>query len=120
MGGQLRLFESVQRLAQHQIEFGILIAQIDVDVGGLHDPRGDQHSFEEAMGIAFEIIAVLERAGLAFVGIHAHQARGRFRTHDAPLTPRGEARSTKTAQTGLADRRNDLFAAALTSKARLK
>ncbi len=58
----------------------------------------DQHPFEEAMRIAFEIPAILERSGLAFVAIDRHQPRAGLAEHRAPLSPRGKARAAETAQ----------------------
>jgi hypothetical protein len=43
----------------------VFVAQVDVDVVDAHGPRGNQHPFEEAMRIALEVVAILERAGLA-------------------------------------------------------
>jgi hypothetical protein len=44
---------------------GVLVAQVDVDRVDADRPRGDQHALEEAVRIALEVVAVLERAGLA-------------------------------------------------------
>ena len=66
---------------QKQDHFGIFIADIEISVGGLDDPCRDQHAFDEAVRVLFKIIAVLERAGLAFVAIDGEQARRRLGAH---------------------------------------
>ena len=61
--------------------FGIFVAHIEISVGGLDDPRRDQHAFDEAVRVLFKIITVLERAGLAFVAVDREQARCRLGPH---------------------------------------
>lgn len=90
---QPRPVEPVQFLAQHQIEFGIFVAQVDVDLVRFHGPGGEEHAFDDAMRIAFQIMAVLEGARLAFVGVDAHQSRSGLGAHEAPLPPGGKARA---------------------------
>src|SRR5882724_1738983 len=76
----------------------IFVAQIDVDVGRLHHPGRDQHALEKAMRIGLEIDAVLDRPGLALVGIDRHQPRRRFLAHEPPLTPRRKPGAAEPAQ----------------------
>ena len=78
----------------------IFVAQVNVDLGNLHHPRGDDYAFEESMRIAFEVHTILERARLAFVNIHRHHTRAFFGAHDAPLAPRRETRAAQTTQAG--------------------
>ena len=70
---------------------GVLVAQVDVDFGDADRPRGDERAFEEAVRIALEVVAVLERAELAFVDVDRHQPRRRLAPHDAPLAARRES-----------------------------
>ena len=77
---------------------GVLVAQVDVDLVDADGPGGDQHAFEEAVRIALEVVAVLERAGLAFVDVDRHQPRRRLGAHDPPLAAGREARTAETAQ----------------------
>ena len=55
------------------------------------------------MRIRLETIAVLERAGLALVGIDGDQSRLRRALEEAPLSSCGEARATKSAKAGSVD-----------------
>ena len=93
---EVRVFELLDLLDQHQPQFGIFVADIKIDLGGLDHPGGDQHAFKEAVRIEPEIVAILERARLALVGIHRHQPRRRFGAHQRPFAPRGKARAAKT------------------------
>ena len=44
-------------VGEHQPHFGIFVADVDVDVRRFDHPGGDQHAFDEAVRVAFEIIA---------------------------------------------------------------
>ena len=79
----------------------VFVAQVDVDGLDAHDLRGNQHAFQKAMRVALKIASVLERAGLALVDIHRHQARRGLLAHDAPLAPGRKARAAQTAQAGV-------------------
>src|SRR5712691_2855544 len=63
----------------------VFVAQVDINVIDADRPRGDDRAFEKTVGIALEVIAVLERARLAFVDIDCHQTRSGFSCHDLPL-----------------------------------
>ena len=63
---------------------------------------------EELVRLALQIDAVLERAGFALVGVDGHQARPLFRTHEAPLAPRGKSRAAKAAQAAIRERGDDI------------
>ena len=77
---------------QHQPQLGIFVADVDVDLGRLDHPGGDQHAFDEAVRIALEIVAILERAGLALVGVDRHQPRRRLGAHQRPFAAGREIR----------------------------
>src|SRR5437762_1621522 len=56
-------------VGEHQPHLGILVADVNEGVRRLDHPGRDQHSLDEAMRIALEIVPILEGAGLALVGI---------------------------------------------------
>ena len=87
----------------------ILVAHVDEDFLGFHGPGRDQHAFEELVRTAFEIVAVLEGAGLAFVAVDGHVARAFFGAHKRPLAPGGEAGAAEAAQTAVRERGDDLI-----------
>src|SRR6266550_2991930 len=99
--------------AQHHDELGIFIADVDVDVGCLDHPRSEQRAFDETVRIQAEIMAILERAGLALVALHRHQPRRRLLAHQRPLPSRGKSRATEAAQIRIADDLDDVVARAL-------
>src|SRR6185437_11841742 len=57
----------VELLLQHQAEFGVFVADVDIGVVRLDHPGGDQHALGEAVRVALEIVAILEGYRLAFV-----------------------------------------------------
>ncbi len=107
-------------VGEHQPHLGIFVADIDVDVGGLDHPGGDQHAFDETVRIAFEIVAVLERAGLALVGVDRHQARRRLGAHQRPFAAGRKAGAAQAAQGGVAHRLDDVVARARAGDAGLE
>jgi hypothetical protein len=109
---QAGLVDARELLAQHQDQLGIFVADVDVDVGRLDHPGGDQHAFDEAVRIEPEIIAVLERAGLALVAVHRHQARAGRLPHQRPFAPGREARAAEPAQPGIVHRLDGVLARA--------
>ena len=98
----------------------VFVAQIDVDVPGLDRPGGDQHAFQEAMRIGFEKIAVLERAGLALIGIDRHQPRLWLLPHKAPFAPGRETGAAEPAQPGIFERLDDVLDRLLSAEAGLQ
>src|SRR5262249_37601952 len=98
----------------------VLVPQIDVDVGGLDRPGTDQHAFEKAIGIGLEIMAILEGAGLALVGIDRHEARPRLVAHKAPFAPGREARAAEPAQPRIIERLDDVVDRAAAGEAFLE
>ena len=83
----------------------------------LDHPGRDQHAFDEAVRIALEIIAVLEGAGLALVGIDSEQARRGLRAHQLPFAAGREARAAEAAQAGVAGDLDQFVARALAAQA---
>src|SRR6185312_15378050 len=96
--GKAGRFEGSDLVGQDDTALRIFVAQIDVDVGRLDGPGADQHAFEKTMRIAFEIDAILERAGLALIGIDRHEPRLGLGAHEAPFAPGGKASPAKAAQ----------------------
>src|SRR4029079_1472940 len=76
----------------------VLVSQVDIDVVDANRPGGDDGAFKKAMRVALEVIAVFERARLAFVDVNRHQPGSRFGGDDPPLAPGGKAGATKTAK----------------------
>ena len=95
---------------EHQPHLGIFVADVDVDVRRLDHPGRDQHAFDEAVRILLEVIAVLEGAGLAFVGVDREQARRRLGAHQRPLAAGRKAGAAEAAQPSVADRLDDVVA----------
>src|ERR1700730_17143490 len=116
--GQARLHHPRDLLLEHEAQFAIFVAHVEIDVARLDHPGGDQHAFDEAVGIALEVMAVLECAGLAFVGIDRHESRRGFGTHDRPFAPGGKARATEPAQPRVAYDLDDFIARARSRLAR--
>jgi hypothetical protein len=50
------------------------------------------------MRVGLEVVAVLEGAGLALVGVDRHQARPLLLTHEAPFAPGRKAGAAEAAQ----------------------
>ncbi len=76
----------------------VFVAQIDVDVGSLDHPGGDQHPFQKTMRVGFEKIAVLEGAGLALVTIDRQEARCGLLAYQPPFAPGRKPRTPEPAQ----------------------
>ena len=91
----------------------VLIAEVDIDLDGLDGPGRQQHAGQHAMGLALQVVAVLERSRLPFVGVDHHQPGGRLLAHQPPLHGRAEACPPHPAELGLLDGRDQLLAIAL-------
>ena len=74
----------------------------------------------KAVRIALEIVAILESAGLALVGVDRHQARRRLGAHQRPFAAGREAGAAEAAQAGIADDLDQLVARALAGEAVLQ
>ena len=77
--------------------FRIFVANVKISIRSLHDPRCDQHALDETVRVAFEIVTVLERAGLALVAIDRKQPRRRFGAHQRPFPAGRKAGAAKAA-----------------------
>ena len=87
----------------------VLVAEVDVDLLGLDHPGGDQHPFEEPVGVGLQVVAVLERAGLALVGVDGHQPGAGLLPDQPPLLPRAEPRAAEPAEPRGLDRGDQLL-----------
>ena len=88
-----------ERLPQRRSEVLVLAAQVDEAVRGADRVRAHRHALDDEVGVAREQHAVLERAGLAFVGVADDVARRpRRRGAGLPLEPGREAGAAAPAQ----------------------
>ncbi len=78
----------------------ILRPHVDVTAAGSHGERADGHSFDQAVGIAFQNAPVHERSRVALVGVAQDVLLLSRRLPDErPLEPGGETRAAATPQT---------------------
>ncbi len=63
----------------------VLLAQVDEPLGRLRDAHRDQHPLEHQVRPPLHHVAVLDRPGLALVGVHDHVPRPRLRADGLPL-----------------------------------
>ena len=101
------LAEIVGRARLRQRGFKALVAfedfAVDVVVAGgrAHGVTGDNHAFDQGVGIEEDDVAVFEGAGLAFVGIANDVfGAGEGAGHKAPFETGGKARAAAAAQAG--------------------
>ncbi len=119
MRGKTRRLEFGQ-LRREDLAYGwILISHVEEDFSGLDRPGGDQHAFEKPVRLAFEIVAILEGAGLTLITIDGHQARTRLRPYEAPFSAGREAGASKAAQASIRERCNHAVRRALAAQAGL-
>jgi hypothetical protein len=79
---------------------GILIADIEEHLLGLHRPGRDSHALQKLVRLPLQVDAVLKGAGLALVAIDRHQPWRLFGPHQRPLAPgrkSGPAEATQAA-----------------------
>jgi hypothetical protein len=84
-------------------QVAVLAAQVDEAELGAKHKRGHRHAFDHRIGLAHQQHAILERAGLAFVGVADNDTRAAFRhrrgTRELPLLRCREAGAAAAAQT---------------------
>ena len=78
----------------------VLLAQVDEALGRLCEAHRDQHPFEHEVRTALEEVAVLDRSGLALVGVQDRVARRRLARYGLPLQRGWEARAAVADQPG--------------------
>ena len=86
---------------EDRLALRVFVAQVDVNLGRLDHPGGDQHAFEHAVRVGFEKVTVLEGAGLALVGVDGQQPGRRLLTHQTPLAPSRKPGAAEPAQAGV-------------------
>ena len=96
--GEPRRLDFGDLAQQHLPDARVLVAQIDVGRLGLDRPGRDQHPLEEAVRVALEIVAILEGAGLALVGVDREIARLRLLPDELPLASGRKAGAAEAAQ----------------------
>jgi hypothetical protein len=84
----------------------ILVAQVNIDCVDTNSPGRNERAFQKTMRIAFQVVAVLERARLAFVDVDRHQTRRGFGRYQFPFAAGGETGTTQAAQAGVFHRRD--------------
>ena len=95
----------------------VFVTEVDVDRLRLDRPRGDEDAFEEAVRVAVQVIAVLERAGFALVRVHRHQPGAFVAAHDAPLPTGGESCPSEAPQARGVELRGDVLERVLAREA---
>ncbi len=105
-----RLVGFLDRAGQAAIREVELAADVDEGVADLQRVRGDQHAFDQQVRRVLEDPAVLERSGLAFVGIRAQVVRlPVVELHDAPLAAGGEGSAAVAEDAGRRDLLGDVL-----------
>src|SRR5688572_15265844 len=75
----------------------ILVAQVDINRLEADSPCRDEGAFEEAVRIALEVEAVLERPGCSLVDVNRQQARSRLGRGQFPFAAGREAGAAEAA-----------------------
>jgi formate dehydrogenase iron-sulfur subunit len=113
VGGPLGAYipeRDFDRALQRRHRVGVLRTDVDVALGGAARVGRDRHALDEGERVALHEHAVGERAGVALVGVAAHELHVRLRAeHGPPLDAGGEAGAAATAQSGVDDVSDDLF-----------
>ncbi len=82
----------------------ILAADVDVRLVAPDGEGGDDHSFEESVGIPLQDVTILERPRLALVRVHHQILRlGAVLGNEGPLSRCGESRAAQAAEVRLSD-----------------
>ena len=93
-----------QHCLQLRQQIAVLAAQIQETLFSADHEGAYRHSFEHRIGMAVQQDAILERAGLAFVGIADHIARVALRlAAEFPFHAGTESCAAPSAQPGLGD-----------------
>src|SRR6185436_19149254 len=78
------------------------VANVDICLARLDNPRGNQRAFAEAVWIALKIVAILECTRLSLVGIDREHSRSGLRADERPFATSRKACPSKAAQTRIA------------------
>src|SRR4051812_35252581 len=85
----------------------ILVAEVDVNLGDVDRPGGDESAFEKPVRVALQVKAILECSRFALVDVDRHQTGGRAGCNRLPFASRRKAGAAEPAQTGILHRRHD-------------
>ena len=100
----------IQRLLETLVDLPDLAMNVVVTAIRAHGEGGDCHAFDDRMRVVTHDVAILERPGLAFIGITDNVLVTREGArHERPLQTRREAGATTTTQDGLLNLSNDVF-----------
>src|SRR5882672_7226007 len=86
----------------------IFVPQIDIDVVYADRPCGDNRAFEKSVWIALEVVAVLERAGLALVDVDRHEPGSGLARDNLPFAAGREAGAAEPPQPRILHDRDDV------------
>ena len=100
-------------LGEEEPDLGIFVAHVHIRIRRLYHPGGNQHALDEAVRVLLEIVPILERAGLAFVGVDREQPRRRLGAHQRPFPPGRKSGTAQPAQPRVADDLDQFVARAL-------
>ena len=101
--GEAGGLELADRLAQYRVQAGVFVAQVEVDRRRVDGERARQRAFEHPVRRGLQIVAVLEGARLAFVGVDHEVARRGAGAHRLPLARGREAGAAQPAQAGFGE-----------------
>ena len=87
----------------------VFVAQVDVYRFRLDGPGRDQRAFDKTVRIPFQVIAVLECPGFAFVDVDRDQPGPGLAAQDAPFPAGRETGASQSAQVRLLQHVDDLF-----------
>ena len=88
----------------------IFAPAIDVADAGAHGIAGDGHAFQDPVGVAFHDVAVLDGAGLAFIGVADDVLGGDGAgPGEGPFEPGGEAGAAPASEARVLHRVDHLF-----------
>jgi hypothetical protein len=100
----------LQRLLELLVHLPDLAVDVVVARRRTHRVAGDDHSLDHRMRVVAQQVAVLARAGLAFVRVaHDVLRAGELLGHERPLQPGGKARAPAPAQRGLLELGDQIF-----------
>ena len=109
MAEKARLAAFLEQVFQEREQISVFAAQVDNPGGRPHAVTGDGHALEDQVRRLGEDHAILERAGLALVGVAHHDlVVSRRRARELPFHAGGEARAPASTQTRNLDALDDL------------
>ena len=86
----IRLSEFFNCCVQNFNHTGVLVPDIEITAVDAHHLCRNQHPFQKAVGIALQVITILECARLSFIDIDGHQSGSGLFLQNPPLASRRE------------------------------